>query len=97
MNGTEFGSQHRRTQIAFRDRDTLPRAKHDCAKGLYVFAKRDLVLRAAVDVCKDDCRQTTPREAPEIVVIEDARERDGTSQARFGSHGYVYPGLLGEW
>ena len=35
------------------------------------------------------------REAPEIVDVEDARERDGASQARFGSHGSVYPGSTG--
>ena len=48
-------------------------------------------LGTTVDVSDDDRGQTPPRQAPEIVDVDDPWEGDGASQARFGSHLCVLP------
>jgi hypothetical protein len=49
---------------------------------MHILSERHLVLGSAVDVGKDDRRQTPLRQAPEIVDVDDTRERNGASEAR---------------
>src|SRR5437762_8523047 len=66
-------SEHRRAQIRLRYDGRVARAKREVRKDPGVFAERDLVVGAAVDVVEHDFREPALRQAAKVGDVDGAR------------------------
>ena len=61
----------------------MARAKGDVAEHLAVRAHRDLVFRTAIQIIKDDLRQTALRQSAKILDVDGARKLAHNETPRF--------------
>ena len=80
--GSAEGAPSRRVeQVAFRNIHQRVRAELQASKAVAIVRESALVLRAAVDIGKDETRQATPRDCAQILDVDGFAETHGAAYA----------------
>jgi len=68
-----MGGENPSAEVAFGNRNCLPRAKGDVIEHSAVFAQSDFALGAAIKIVEDNFREAAMRQTAEVVDINDPR------------------------
>ena len=82
----ELRAEHRRSQIALRDRHALPGPERQLRERGAIVRQRDFVLGPAVDVVEDQRGQTPPRPLAQIGNADDAGRLNVASECGLRTH-----------